>query len=275
MLEPEGLLIPVPDARRAWEWPIVLAAAGIPFQGSPAALEVPAGAAAAAERELAAYEAELTAPAPPLARPAPASSAGLVVAALLVLAFALTGPAEGNPLSVRVAAGARHALGGEPWRAVTALTMHVDHGHLAGNAVALALLGGALGRAVGGGLAALLVLGAGVLGNVLAGAAGHGLGAANTSVGASTAVFGAIGILAVHQARAGRRLPAWITLGAALALLGVLGASERADVLAHVFGLVAGLGLGFLARRAGLAAQVASAALAAGAVAAAWWLALR
>jgi membrane associated rhomboid family serine protease len=92
-----------------------------------------------------------------------------------------------------------------------------------------------------------MVLLTGALGN-LANAAlqlpGH------RSIGASTAVFGAIGLLSAFQfwskfRRPGHRLKAWLPLAAGLALLGLLGASgERTDLMAHLFGLLAGLLLG-------------------------------
>ena len=77
----------------------------------------------------------------------------------------------------------------------------------------------------------------------------------HASVGASTAIFGAIGILAttrvVARGRGGRaaRKP-WVVLAACLALLALLGTSPDADILAHLFGLLVG---GVLGLAAGLA----------------------
>src|SRR5437870_5413008 len=69
------------------------------------------------------------------------------------------------------------------------------------------------------------------------------------SVGASTATFAALGILAGlqvvrrfrHGAR-GRR--AWLPLAAGLGLFAMLGVGEHADVLAHLFGLGVGAVVG-------------------------------
>src|SRR5437867_2630265 len=94
----------------------------------------------------------------------------------------------------------------------------------------------------------------------LAGAGGNALTAVahsahHASVGASTAIFGAIGILAttrvVARGRGGRaaRKP-WVVLAACLALLALLGTSPDADILAHLFGLLVG---GVLGLAAGLA----------------------
>jgi rhomboid protease GluP len=71
------------------------------------------------------------------------------------------------------------------------------------------------------------------------------------SVGASTAVFGAIGILAAQQffkkfRLPGQRMRAWLPLGGGLALLGILGSGKYADLTAHLFGFMAGIILGAL-----------------------------
>jgi membrane associated rhomboid family serine protease len=99
------------------------------------------------------------------------------------------------------------------------------------------------------GLGLLLVVASGALGNGLnAVANGHG----HDSIGASTAVFGAIGILAgmalARRNRAGQsgaRL--LLPVGAGIGLLGMLGmGGVRVDVFAHLYGLLAGglLGIG-------------------------------
>ena len=137
---------------------------------------------------------------------------------------------------------------GEWWRVLTALTLHGDAVHLAGNLVFglifVFLAGGTLGW--GAGWASILL--AGGLGNFLAAllrTPGH------SSVGASTAVFAAIGILAAFAwKRRGPRINRWAPLGGGLALLAFLGTSgERTDILAHITGLGAGslLGLGLAA----------------------------
>ena len=78
------------------------------------------------------------------------------------------------------------------------------------------------------------------------------------SVGSSTAVFGAVGILAGYQflkkfRLSGRGAKAWLPLGAGLALLAFLGSSKYADITAHLFGflvgIVAGVSYGFLVKQ--------------------------
>src|SRR5262249_35758054 len=87
---------------------------------------------------------------------------------------------------------------GEWWRAFTALTLHVDGAHLAANLGAGVWFGYLAGRHLGSGLTWLLgVLGAGVanLIEALLGPATH------QSVGASTAVFSVLGVLAAYSWR--------------------------------------------------------------------------
>jgi membrane associated rhomboid family serine protease len=138
---------------------------------------------------------------------------------------------------------------GELWRAVTALTLHANLAHALSNAIALTLFLGALSGSLGSGLGSALVLLAGAGGN-LANALFHG--SAHVSLGASTSVFGAVGMLGgLALARRGRRKVsrrrAWVPVAAALALLAMLGTGgERVDVLAHLFGFLIGGVLGVL-----------------------------
>lgn len=136
---------------------------------------------------------------------------------------------------------------GELWRPVTALGLHVDAAHLAGNVAFGALFVGVVCQSLGVGAGLLLTLLSGALGNLAAAAL---RGGAATSVGASTAVFGALGLVAALQWRRRQRRQAsalrrWTPVVAAALLLGYLGASgERVDVLAHVTGFACGLVLG-------------------------------
>jgi membrane associated rhomboid family serine protease len=135
---------------------------------------------------------------------------------------------------------------GEWWRAVTALTLHADAGHVLGNVLAATLFAGALGRRYGAGVAVAALVAAGTLGN-LANAFLHRAG--HDSVGASTAVFGAVGLLAALRiagaGRSGSRARRWwVVIAAGLTLLALLGTASHADVLAHLFGFLVGGGLG-------------------------------
>ena len=56
---------------------------------------------------------------------------------------------------------------GQWWRTITALTLHVDHGHLLGNLLAGVVIGTVTAQLLGQGLAWLAILLAGSIGNVL------------------------------------------------------------------------------------------------------------
>src|SRR5262249_24176648 len=173
--------------------------------------------------------------------------AGLVMAAALVGVYLATGTREdARPAFRSGSADAARILHGEVWRTVTALTLHADVTHLVANVTAGALLATAVCRTVGGGLGAVLL--------VLSGAAGNAINAAvrgpgHVAVGASTAVLGAVGVLSglafVRTRRGlGRRRGAWVPLAAGLALLGMLGSDPHADLGAHLWGFLVGIGLG-------------------------------
>jgi len=108
------------------------------------------------------------------------------------------------------------------------------------NLVSGALVGTAVCSAVGPGVGAWLLLVSGAVGNWVT-AMMHGAG--HRAVGASTAIFGGVGVL-VGLSIVRRRRQVWVPVAAGLALLGLLGTSERADLLAHFFGFVAGVTVG-------------------------------
>ena len=202
------------------------------------------------------------------AREEVAPSAGVVPGLLFGLALLAlqvwTGPESENRWFARGSAEASSILRGEWWRTVTALTLHADAGHAVGNALLGGFLLALLTRRIGAGLAAWAVLLSGALGNA---AAAELMRRHFSSVGASTAVFGALATLAALQAvDPHSRRRAWIPLGAGVALLGFLGSSTRADLAGHLCGFAAGLGLGLvIARLPRLRNQAVQAALALGA----------
>jgi membrane associated rhomboid family serine protease len=258
-----------PRKREAEEWALVLQAEGFAVRvvrgESGHGLVVPEADVPRALASLAAWRAERAAPAPPpepqsTFAPASPLEIGLVLAGGLCLVAFQLGVERAGRLRAIVDLGENQAvlvLSGELYRTLTALTLHADLGHAAGNA----LFGGfflvALAGRLGLGLAFACFVVTGTLGN-LADALYHG--AAHSSIGASTGVFGLVGVLAGlaawrrHQ-RAGRRRGAWVALGAGLAIVAMLGgAGPRIDLAAHLFGLAvgsaAGLALAFpLARR--------------------------
>jgi membrane associated rhomboid family serine protease len=178
----------------------------------------------------------------------------------------------------RLVAG--RVLGGEWWRTVTALTLHWDLDHLGGNLAFGAFFGFFIGRYLGRGIGWLAVLGAATLANVLAALL---LEPSHTSLGASTAVFAALGILTAYTWRRGylRETPwRWrlAPIVAGVGLLAFTGAGgENTDVFAHLAGFMAGFGTGLglarwltLRRLRSRTTQRVCAALALAVVAGAW-----
>jgi len=139
--------------------------------------------------------------------------------------------------------------GGEWWRAITALTLHAGIKHFAGNAVFGAFFGYMAGRVLGPGVTWFAVViaafGANLLNTLL-------LDSTHRSIGASTAVFAVLGILAgfvwrgqlVKQDRWAYRIGPIV---GGLALLAYTGAGDaNTDVGAHVTGFACGFMTGFV-----------------------------
>ena len=158
---------------------------------------------------------------------------------------------------------------GQWWRTVTALTLHGDLGHIAGNSFFGALFGLFLGRYLGSGLGWLLV----VVGASLANLANAWLQTPPfVSLGASTATFAALGLTGAFVWRRGylrgrNWRQSFAPLFAAIALLVYTGVGgERTDILAHFLGFAAGAIGGVLAaaydiRRLGQSGQWIAGAL--------------
>jgi rhomboid protease GluP len=144
---------------------------------------------------------------------------------------------------------------GQWWRVWTALTLHVDGAHLAANTAAGIWFGYLASRLMGGGTAWLLVvLGAGIANSIESALAP----ASHISVGASTAVFTALGLMSAYSWQV--RLPyaqrwalRWGPLIAGLVLLAWTGTGRESledpvtpteqtvDVAAHALGFLVGL----------------------------------
>jgi len=283
------------SGRRLRNWVLVLEARGFLFRTQQQRfgwqLLVPAERFTAACEELRRFEAENRNWPPPLPSPAPLADNRLAtISVLLLLAtFHNLTRLDLNLLGHRpvdwLTLGNAHAgliLEGQWWRTVTALTLHSGWLHLLGNLTLGGIFIVRLCRDLGSGLAWSLLLAGGILGNL-----------ANAwlqlpdhrAVGASTAVFGAVGLLATlnlvnYHRHLQRRWP--LPVAAALGLLALLGSEgERTDLGAHlfgfIFGLLLGLATGYVLRRVGRPSQGLNALLAlasAGLVSAAWWAAL-
>lgn len=141
---------------------------------------------------------------------------------------------------------------GEWWRPLTALTLHVDLSHLAANILSFACFLLLLQPILGYGLTLFLVLVSGIVGNILN--AWFYFPQDHWSIGASTAIFGALGMIVAHALYIGFSPGRWKTwksrsipfIGGLVILAFFGGNGERVDVMAHVWGFVAGIPIGLL-----------------------------
>jgi membrane associated rhomboid family serine protease len=270
---------------------LVLASAKIPYQmvddGLSCALVVPAENSASAVEELRLYEDEN----PPV-RPKPRKRivyqdalpgvVGYVFVVCMVAGLAgysyfgsdwfVAGRVDGNLIRE-----------GEWWRTITALTLHSGVRHLLGNLIFGVFFGIFAGRLLGSGVAWLAIVIAAALGNtanVLL------LDSTHRSIGASTAVFATLGMLAGYVWR-GQFMAQdrWSTrfgpVVGGLALLMFTGTGDQnTDIGAHLLGFVCGFGTGMLLTVIGRMpapprVQIAAGSLALVLVAVAWIVALQ
>jgi membrane associated rhomboid family serine protease len=259
----------------------------IVLRGDHFSLEVAGPDAQRAASHLTEYEAEnrppeAAPPAPPLHSNAWTGCVGYA-AWLLGVAYAIS-----NGL-VRLDAfhtgelDAARVQAGQWWRAWTALTLHLSGPHLAANLGAGIWFGYLAGRQLGVGIAWLLIVAGGGIANLLEGLFGAPW---HQSVGASTAVFTALGLMSAYTWRERLLLPQswvprWGPLVAGVILLGWLGtAGKETDVMAHLLGFGIGVVLGAIAalpaisRRLHDLRQWPAGVLAIAIMAAAWALAL-
>ena len=284
-----------PTRTEAYERSLVVAAMEAPHwalrREEEFALCVELARAAEVAEELARFEAEQAERAERPAVPASAEgAAGYSTISLFVCCWILCGlyaieVAGPEWWLERGTASSRAIMGGQWWRTITALTLHADLGHLGANLAAGLVYAAFLLPILGSGWTWLFI--------VLAGGAGNWLNAwghqetEHLSIGASTAVFAALGMLvaaqcamrtlALRQVRAREFL---LPVGAGLGLLAYLGVGDQqTDYMAHFFGLLAGVPFGVagvwlrLETRTPRLAQGALAWSAAGLLAACWRLA--
>lgn len=265
----EAVVRASPDRGQAESWTLVLEAMEIPHRVVPTdagyAVMVPPKMVAPAMAALDAEDNEAAeAPARESAPPDHGRSfVGVAMAITMFAFFVVSGPRAGADAHGWFRVGSAVAYDivhhRELWRTITALTLHADIMHVVGNAVASLVFVGALGRWLGGGIALLATLLAGFAGNLFTALIYY---SSHNSIGASTATFGALGVLGglqfVRRFRVrtvGRIKRALLGVAAALGLLAMLGMGEpsKVDVVAHATGLGAGvlIGvlLGFLLRR--------------------------
>ena len=242
----------LPDAR---ERGLVVAALGLPYaikrEAREWVLQVEEQSLEVVRQELAAFEIEES-ERPPTRKMLPP---GKIPAFPLFLG----GWVLGTSFVVQQLAGRRwleqgsadgHAiLHGEWWRTITALTLHADGTHVTANLATGLLFAAFVFPRLGAGLTWLAILLSGALGNVLN--AWTYRSESHDSIGASTACFGALGILVGAELFARWSQPhqrnTWqliLPIGAGLGLLAYLGVGEEGkniDYMAHGWGFVVGL----------------------------------
>ena len=246
--------------RHAEQYALVLSAMGmgssIVPEGKLVTVYVADGDAIRANEELMAYDKENRAKRPTRKRlrtALPRFELALAYWAILLFFFAA---ARNNALSLDwLGVGAAQSglmLNGEWWRAITALCLHVDTAHLLANLVFGAVFLVLLAQITGAGIAWLSMVVVGAVGNAL-NAILHS--ATHTSIGASTAIFSALGLLVALGQTSRLDRPSlstryWAPMVGGLTLLVLLGFSgEKTDISAHVLGFVSGIAAGWLLAR--------------------------
>ncbi|NNC76578.1 MAG: rhomboid family intramembrane serine protease [Woeseiaceae bacterium] len=236
---------------------LVLSAAGIPHQivqdAGGCALLVAADRSAEAVQELQLFDEEN----PPVVKKPPRTlpyqdampgiAAYIVIVCFVAWLAGVTAMGENWLAAGRV--DGELIRDGQWWRLFTALTLHAGLSHLAGNLVFGSFFGFFAGRLLGPGVAWLTILLAAGTGNLLNTML---LESAHRSIGASTAVFAALGLLAgfvwraklMSQERWSYRVGPIV---GGLALLMFTGTGDaNTDIGAHLMGFVSGFGGGLL-----------------------------
>ncbi|MBT8081969.1 MAG: rhomboid family intramembrane serine protease [Gammaproteobacteria bacterium] len=278
------------NRRRCADRALVLSSVHIPYQliddGMSCALVVPAEHSARAAEELQLYDEEnppvVTRPRKPIVY----QDAVPGVAAYAVVVCLVAGMAGFSFFSSDWLAAGRVdgtlIRGGEWWRTITALTLHADLRHLLGNLAFGIFFGVFAGRLLGSGVTWFAVVVAAALGNAANTLLLH---SAHRSIGASTAVFATLGLLAGYVWR-GRLMAQdrwstrWGPVVGGLALLMFTGTGDaNTDIGAHLMGFVCGFGAGMMLTLIGRMPapphiQRAAGGAALGLVALAWSIAL-
>ena len=276
------------------EYGLVLDAKGITYRlvetEGAAVLLVALDESTAAVEELARYAAERSEQTAPTVSFVPFTggvvAAFVYAAVLLGIAYCVGNQSLDIDWLSRGALDSSSGKAGDWWRSITALTLHLDQEHLLGNLLFGAAVGMLAARMFGPGVAWLSILSCGALANyadMLMSPVTH------RAVGASTAVFAALGLLAGFGWRQRlvlrdreRRLFRWGPLFGGVCLLALLGAgNEHVDVLGHVLGFAVGTLVGIVYARIGMPrshdrfVQLATGFITLGMILTAWLVALR
>jgi membrane associated rhomboid family serine protease len=283
-----------PCEERAFMLAAVDISSAIGFDGLDYVVRVAEGDAAPALIHLRQYEAErVPKPPPPPAPPTlPNAWVGCVVYGITLVVIGLLISNAVWPLDAfdRGELDAAQVRSGQWWRAWTALTLHLDGAHLIANLAAGVWFGYLAAGQIGSGITWFLIVTGAAAANLTEALLGPDL---HRSVGASTAVFTALGLLSAYQWRL--RAPTirqwalrWAPLVAGVVLLSWFGVGDddpnapaTTDVVAHALGFLMGVLLGALMAQPPMRAisaripQWLAGAAALASIAIAWGLALR
>lgn len=169
---------------------------------------------------------------------------GVWVSMILLLFYVATALGDKSEFFIKAyGSSASHILNGELFRSVTALMIHASTQHILGNIVGVSLFATSVCSIMGLGVGWFMILVTGMAGNLINALLRTG---GHISVGASTSIFGAIGILSAYQffkkfRAPGQRIKAFLPLCGGLALLGILGSGKHSDLMAHLFGFLSGI----------------------------------
>lgn len=245
----------------AAEYGLVVLAAGHPYWLVESAegyrLLVESGAATEVQRHLSAYQRERIGwPPAPIVDPWSGRRAEILTpllwSACVLGVFHMSAQRPGWTEAGALDAAAVFAHG-ELWRPVTSLFLHADPAHVISNALGGLLVFSAVVSTIGRLRGWTLVAIAAVLGNFAVAAVNYP--GPYRAVGASTAIFGGVGLLtgrALRVVARARHPHRWrslfVPLAAGLTVLGLYGAGGlRVDVGAHLTGFIAGVIIGFVA----------------------------
>lgn len=177
---------------------------------------------------------------------------GLIIGLLLVgIYFAMRGKLWEREILGMGSASAELILNGQWWRSVTALFLHADLVHVLSNALACWVFCSSVVQLYGYGLGWFLILFSGAGGNLIT---AYIYQIDHVSLGASTAIFGAVGLLGTWRFVSKRRYSifrkrAWIYIAGVVALLAFFGAGQRTDIAAHLAGGALGCLLGYIVNK--------------------------
>jgi membrane associated rhomboid family serine protease len=244
--------------KRIEEWALVLSASSIPYvieeKDQCWILYVDTSNYSRAERILREYDFENKEWVTEVSEKPPKTKtfSGLIIGLLLVgIHFSIRGQLWEREILGMGSASAELILNGQWWRSVTALFLHADLVHVLSNAFACWVFCTSVVQLYGYGLGWFLILLSGAGGNLIT---AYVYQMDHVSIGASTAIFGAVGLLGTWRFVSKRRHSifrkrAWIYIAGVVALLAFFGVGQRTDIAAHLAGGALGCILGYIVNK--------------------------